>query len=153
MKKLFFDERCYASRLNSQSSIAISNYRILIMIFLIIFNVQNALRWVILRYVTPEISLDMWKHVFVKIVGWKIEVEIVREVPEKLKNNVILPTRWFQISFSPIFLFFMSRASVWYITRRTYVESKFGPYLPSSATRWCLTKNNTETDFFGVDYV
>ena len=29
-----------------------------------------------------------------------------------------------------LFGFFMSRASVWYIIRRTYVESKFGPYRP-----------------------
>ena len=37
----------------------------------------------------------------------------------------------------------MSLASVGYIIRRTYVESKFGPYSASSATRWCLTKKMT----------
>ena len=42
----------------------------------------------------------------------------------------------------------MSRASVWYIIRRTCVESKFEPYSASSATRWCLTLKITLTSAF-----
>ena len=41
-KKMFFDKSFDVSRLNSQSAIAIWNKRILIMIFLIIFNVQKS---------------------------------------------------------------------------------------------------------------
>ena len=41
LKKLFFDKGCDALRLNSQSAIAIFNYRILIMIFFIILNGQK----------------------------------------------------------------------------------------------------------------
>ena len=44
----------------------------------------------------------------------------------------------------------MSRASIWYIIRRTYAESKFGPYSASSATRWCLTiKITLKSAFLG----
>ena len=44
----------------------------------------------------------------------------------------------------------MSRASLWYILRRTYVESKFRPYSASSATRWYLTiKITLKSAFLG----
>ena len=55
------------------------------------------------------------------------------------------------LCFGPHFFgFFMSRASLWYILRRTYVESKFRPYSASSGTRWYLTiKITLKSAFLG----
>ena len=41
-----------------------------------------------------------------KVCWLKKEVKVVRIGPRELKNNVILPTRWFQISFNSIFSVF-----------------------------------------------
>ena len=75
------------------------------------------------------------------------------EVPEKLKNIVILSTRLCQISFNPIASFFsMSRASVWYISRRTNVKVNLDPIRPLVPPGGVLRKNNPEISFFRVDY-
>ena len=54
----------------------------------------------LLDNLTPEISPDMRKPLISE------KIKIFRMVPEKLINNVILPTRWLQISFNPIFSVF-----------------------------------------------